>query len=284
MSETKAVPSAHPERLLHTKLMPPRLPATSIPREELLRRLDEGLTKKVILINAPTGFGKTTLVRQWIHERMKENEHQPSSFSLPPFRFAWITLDDHDSDAVRFWTYVCSALRTVDPSLGKATLSMLTSPQPPSFESLLTPLLNDLARLQKSIVLVLEDYHALKSTEVNESVSFLIQHLPETLHLVFITRSEPDLALGILRARDELVEINASDLRFDQAEAEAFLQQTVKTALPSDAVASLLQKTEGWPAGLRLVTLALQNKSGMADVERLIASFSGSDRYVADYL
>jgi len=291
MSETKAVPSTNPERLLHTKLMPPRLPATAIPREELLRRLDGGLTKKVILVTASTGFGKTTLVRQWIHERtkaegrrMKENEHQPSSFSLPPFRFAWITLDDHDSDAVRFWTYVCSALRTVDPSLGKATLSMLTGPQPPSFEPLLTPLLNDLARLQKSIVLVLEDYHALKSTEVNEGVSFLIQHLPETLHLVFITRSEPDLALGILRARDELVEINASDLRFDQAEAEAFLQQSIKTALPSAAVASLLQKTEGWPAGLRLVTLALQNKSGTTDVEKLIASFSGSDRHVADYL
>jgi LuxR family maltose regulon positive regulatory protein len=203
---------------------------------------------------------------------------------LPPFHFAWVTLDEHDNDPVRFWTYVCSALRTVDPSLGKATLSMLASPQPPAFESLLTPLLNDLTRWQESCVLVLEDYHTLKSVEINAGLSFLIQHLPETLHLVFITRSEPDLPLGILRVRDELVEIQAADLRFDRGEVEAFLQTAIPTSFSSAAVTRLLQKTEGWPAGLRLVTLALQNKSNSKDAEALIESFSGSDRYVADYL
>jgi LuxR family maltose regulon positive regulatory protein len=251
--------------------MPPRLPATVVPRERLLTRLDAGLTRKMSLVTAPTGFGKTTLVRLWIERR--------------DFPSVWVTLDEHDNDPVRFWTYVCSALRTLDPHLGKATLSMLTSPQPPPPVPLLTtPLINDLAALDVRSVLVLEDYHAIKSTEIHEGVSFLIQHLPELLHLVFITRTEPDLPLGILRARDELVEIHASDLRFNQQEAEVFLQSTAQAELPSSAVARLLQKTEGWPAGLRLGALTLQNKGSAVDLESWIESFSGSDRYVADYL
>ncbi|HSB00669.1 MAG TPA: LuxR C-terminal-related transcriptional regulator [Anaerolineales bacterium] len=281
MSET--VSSHSSERLLHTKLMPPRLTSAVVARQELLARLDAGLTKKVVLLSAPTGFGKTTLVRMWIDERMKEEGGRMKG-KLPPFRFAWVTLDDYDNDPVRFWTYICSALRVVDPSLGKATLSMLTSPQPPSFESLLTPLVNDLTRGQVPCVLVLEDYHAVKSAEINAGLSFLIQHLPEALHLVFITRSDPDLPLGILRARDELVEIEAGDLRFEREEAEAFLRTAIPISFSSSAVTRLLQKTEGWPAGLRLVALALQNKGGAADVENLIESFSGSDRYIADYL
>jgi LuxR family transcriptional regulator, maltose regulon positive regulatory protein len=296
MSEIKSAPSYNSEKLLHTKLMPPRLPSAFILRDELLARLDVGLAKKVILVSAPTGFGKTTLVRMWINERMKDESGRlnrgdkdllhakRSSLNIPLFQFAWVTLDDHDNDSARFWTYVCSALRTIDSSLGKAALSMLASPQLPSFESLLTTLINDLTRLKKSSVLVLEDYHAIKSTEINEGVSFLIQHLPESLHLVFITRTEPDLPLGILRARAELVEINATNLRFDQEETEAFLHTAIQDALPSSAINRLLQKTEGWPAGLRLVTLLLQNKRSATDVENLINSFSGSDRYVADYL
>src|SRR5512145_450895 len=182
------MPSPRPSRLLHTKLMPPRLPSAVIQRERLLTRLDAGLTRKMSLVTGPTGFGKTTLVRLWLESR--------------DFPSAWVTLDEHDNDPVRFWTYVCSALRTLDPGLGKVTLSMLTSPQPPSPVPLLTPLINDLARLDTRSVLVLEDYHAIKSTEIHDGISFLIQHLPELLHLVFITRNEPDLPLGILRARD----------------------------------------------------------------------------------
>ena len=283
MNETTSVSSTGSERLLHTKLMPPRLPSAVVPRQELLARLDAGLTKKVILVMAPTGFGKTTLVRAWMNERLKAEGGKKKDKPQSP-RFAWVTLDDHDNDPVRFWTYVCSALRTVDPSLGKVTLSLLASPQPPSFEALLTPLVNDLTRCEQPAVLVLDDYHIVKSAEVNAGLSFLIQHLPESLQLVLLTRSDPGLPLGILRARDELVEIDANDLRFDQGEIEAFLRTAIPTSLSSSAIARLLQKTEGWPAGLRLVTLAMQNKTNAAEIERLIESFSGSDRYVAEYL
>ena len=264
------MPSPKTTSLLHTKLMPPRLTTGMVPRERLLTRLEAALTKKVSLLSAPTGFGKTTLVRTWIASR-----------AVPS---AWVTLDEHDNDPVRFWTYICSALRTLDRSLGKATLSMLTGPQPPSFGTLLTPLINDLTRLEVPSVLVLDEYQAIRLPDIHEGVSFLLQHLPESLHLVFITRTDPTLPLGLLRARDELVEITTSDLRFSQQEAEAFLQTTAQADLPSSVVARLLQKTEGWPAGLRLGAQALQNKGSTPDLERWIESFSGSDRYIADYL
>ena len=133
-------------------------------------------------------------------------------------------------------------------------------------------------------MLVLEDYHVIQSTEITAGISFLLQHLPESLHLLFITRTEPELPLALLRVRDELVEIHTSDLRFNEEEARDFLQRTIGTDLSSSSISKLIQKTEGWPAGLRLVALALQNKSAPADVDQLIESFSGSDRYVADYL
>ncbi len=261
--------SANPERLLHTKLMPPRLHSAIVQREDLLAKLDAGLTKKVSLIIAPTGFGKTTLVSMWIAKR--------------DFQSAWVTLDEHDNDPTRFWTYVCSAMRKFDSALGKTTLSMLMAAQPSPFESLLTPLINDLAQLSEPYVLVLEDYHVITSTEINKAISFLIQHLPEALHLVLISRADPDLHLSILRVRDEMIEINAADLRFDQKETEDFLRTVVRADLPPSTVNKFVQKTEGWAAGLRLLTLSLQNKSSL-DLERILETFSGSDRYVLDYM
>lgn len=210
MSTPETEPARRIETILRNKLLPPRLHANTIHRGDLLARLDMGLTKKLTLVAAPTGFGKTMLVRQWIESG--------------EFQAAWVTLDEYDNDPVRFWTYVCSALRTIDASLGRDSLSMLAGPQPASFANLLTPLINDLARLETRCVLVLDDYHTIKSTDIHAGISFLIQHLPEALHLVFITRTDPNLPLGLLRARDELVEITTPDLRFNQTETEVFLQ------------------------------------------------------------
>ncbi len=258
-----------PDTLLHAKLMAPRLVSALIPRQGLLGRLDAGLTRKIILVDAPTGYGKTTLVVHWIEDRQ-----------IPS---AWLTLDEYDNDPVRFWTYVVSALRTLDSGLGKSALSALAGSQPVFFQSILTALINDLAQLDTTCVLVLNDYHAITSAEINENVAFLLQHLPACLHLVLISRRQPELPLGILRARDELIELDAASLRFSASETEAFLREAVPSQLPAEVVTQLQERTDGWPAGLRLAALSLQNK-GLAQSEEFVQSFSGSHRYVADYL
>ena len=270
MSSGQKTSSTVSNPLLHNKLMPPRLNSNVIRRDDLLSRLDQGLSRKLTIVTAPTGFGKTTVVSMWIASRQ--------------FPSAWFTLDQNDNDAVRFWTYVVSALRTLDSSIGKATLSTLMASQPLSFQTLLTPLINDLARLTKTSVLVLEDFHFITSEEIMDGVSFLIQHLPNFLHLILLTRTEPGLPLPLLRVRDEMMEIDAADLCFDQKETEAFLQREVQIDLSPSAINQVLQKTGGWVAGLRLIALSLHNKGKDTDVENLIKSFSGRDRYVADYL
>jgi len=236
MSTQQSTPRRSGIQLLHNKLLPPRMNSNVIHRDNLLSRLNMELTKKLTVITAPTGFGKTTLVSMWIASR--------------DFASAWVTLDENDNDASRFWTYVVSALRTFDSTVGKNTLSALMTPQPPSFQTLLTPLINDLARLKEPCVLVLEDYHSITSNEIRDGISFLIQHLPESLHLVLITRTEPDLPLPLLRVRDEVVEINTTNLRFNQEETEAFLYTAIQADFPSPTVAKLFQKTEGWAAGI----------------------------------
>ncbi len=269
MSDPEQASPQAADKLLHTKLMPPRLHAEVIHRGDLLRRLDAGLTKKLTLVTAPTGFGKTTLVGLWI-----------ASHDFPS---AWVTLDENDNDPTRFWTYVVTALRTFDTTLGKTTLSALMAPQPPSFQTLLPPLINEMAGLKSPCILVLDEYHAIASAEINEGLSFLVQHLPESLHLVLISRSEPSLSLGILRARGEMLEVTADDLRFDETETQAFLDRALSAKLPPASVARLLERTEGWPAGLRLAALSLQNKNA-EETEKFIQIFSGSHRYVSDYL
>ena len=255
---------------LHSKLMPPRSHAGVIRRETLFERLDAGLSRKLTLVSAPTGFGKTTLVSAWLAER-----------KITP---AWVTLDANDNDPARFWGYVIMALRRIDPSIGKAALSALNTPQPASYPSILTPLINELAQLSGPCVLVLEDYQAIRLAEIHEAAGFFLQNLPEPLHLLVISRSEPDLPLGILRARDELVEILSADLRFNLAESERFLRETLHGEVPSEVVEKLRQRSEGWAAGLRLAALWLQSKGGPGVDATLLEDFSGSHRYVADYV
>src|SRR5215208_623467 len=269
MGKPKSESPRRIESLLHTKLMPPRLQSSAIARDELLGRLDHSLDKKLTLINAPTGFGKTTLVSVWLGRR--------------DFPSAWVTLDENDNDPSRFRTYIISALRTFDSAIGRGTFAALNAPQLPSIQTFLTPLINDLARLNERCVLVLEDFHSITSKEILEGFSFLIQNLPSSLHLVLITRITPDLPLPLLRARNELMELDTNDLRFSLPEAETFLRKSTQIELAHASVDNLYQKTDGWIAGLQLAAISLQNRNG-EEVQKFLQTFSGSHRYVSDYL
>lgn len=270
MAETRRKHQTSTNQLLRTKLAPPRLPAALVSRPSLLARLDEGTATKLTLISAPGGYGKTTLVAQWLATR-----REPA---------AWVALDPSDDDPVRFWTYVITACRVFGPGLGKAALADLRTSQSLSFESLLTSFINELAALPAPGILVLEDYHAIISPQIHTSLAFLLDHLPDTLHLVLMTRSEPPLGLARLRTRNQVVEINAADLQFSREETRTFLEQILRVSLRPETVARLDAQTEGWAAGLRLVALALEGKRDPSAIEQFLASFSGGHRHVIEYL
>ncbi len=257
--------------LLSTKLMPPQREASFVRREGLMARLDAGLERKCTLINAPAGFGKTALVSEWLSRR---------SFKS----VAWLALDDSDNDPIRFWRYVLTACQRFAPLLGRNEIARLRSAQQVSFESLLTTFINALSELEGKHILVLENYHSATLNQIHQTVAFLLEHLPATLHIVILTRGEPSLPLGRLRARNELNELNAGDLRFSDAETREFLQNAVPVPLSPFAIAQLVAHTEGWPAGLRLATLALQGRHDAREIEGFVASFTGSHRHVVDYL
>jgi LuxR family maltose regulon positive regulatory protein len=238
-------------------------------RPRLLHRLNAGLryTSGVSLISASAGFGKTTLVSEWV-ARCDDS-------------VAWLSLDEGDNDPARFLMYLVAALQTLEPQLGANVLAALQSPQPPPSDVLLTALLNELAALPERAVLVLDDYHALDSPPVDQLLTFLIDHLPPRLHLVIATREDPNLPLARLRARGQLTELRAGDLRFTPEEAAEFLNHTMGLDLAADDVAALESRTEGWIAGLQLAALSMQGRS---DTASFIGSFTGSHRFVLDYL
>jgi len=275
MTKIQSAPLTEKQKLLSTKLVPPRPPALLVARERLLARLDEGLERKLTLVSAPAGFGKTTLVSAWLATR-----HERSN--MPPI--AWVSLDAGDDDPVRFWRYLITACRTLDAALGRSALSALRTSQPPSFESILTTFINELAQLQSRCVLILEDYHVITAATIHATIAFLLDHLPPTLHLVLMTRHEPPLSLARLRARNELNEFSAADLCFSPAEAQTFLQQTLRVPIPAEVLARVEERTEGWVAGLRLMTLALQGQSQPQAVEQFLSTFSGGHRHVLEYL
>ena len=262
-----------PAPLLETKLYVPRSRRGLVPRPRLTERLDRGIASKLMLVSAPAGFGKTTLLTEWLAAGPAAPADERAA--------AWLSLDRGDNDPVSFWTYVIAALRTVAAGVGENALALLHAPQPPPIETVLTELLNDLGALAGDIVLVLDDYHVVDALDVQNGMAFLLDHLSPWLHVVIASRTDPALPLARLRARGELVETRAAELRFTPDEAAAYLNEMMGLQLTARDVAALEGRTEGWIAALQLAALSMQ---GRDDVAGFIAGFAGDDRYVVDYL
>jgi LuxR family transcriptional regulator, maltose regulon positive regulatory protein len=265
--------SLGPAPLLETKFYIPGSRRGLVPRPRLTERLDRGSASKLTLVSAPAGFGKTTLLTEWL----------AAGPATPPGErlVAWLSLDRADNNPASFWTYVIAALRTVASGVGESALPLLQAPQPSQIETVLTVLLNDLAATASDIVLVLDDYHVIDASDAQDGMAFLLNHLPPRLHVVIASRSDPALPLARWRARGELVEVRAAELRFTPAEAAAYLNETMGLQLTARDVAALEGRTEGWIAALQLAALSMQ---GRDDVTGFIAGFAGDDRYVVDYL
>lgn len=276
MNPLSATPDPHND-ILRTKLLPPRLHSNTILREALLARLDANPTRKVTFIVAPAGFGKTTLVNQWL----RGND--------PPRAVAWVALDEDDSDAERFWRYVIAAYQTLNPAIGQAAGARLDAPlpmpfAPPPIQSAVALLLNDLAAHLHPSVLVLDDYHAVTDETIHSTLTFLLEQLPDPCHVVVIARHAPPLSLARLRAHGDLTDLHADLLRFSLPETEQFLAQTMSVPIEQEIVRRLWERTEGWAVGLRLATLAWQSSTNPAAMTDWLEQFSGSQTEVVEYL
>ncbi|MEZ4517135.1 MAG: hypothetical protein R3C44_09965 [Chloroflexota bacterium] len=258
-----------PDALLRTKLYVPTLRPNVVERPPLVERLSRGLAlgRRLTLISAPAGFGKSTLVAEWMAACQRS--------------VAWLSLDEGDSDPTRFLTYLLAALQTVDPPIGDGLLAALQPPQPVLSEATLTPLLNQIAGVPEPFVLVLDDYHLVGAPAADEALTFLLDYLPPQMHMVIATREDPNLPLARYRARGQMTELRAADLRFTPDEAAGFLNQAMGLHLTAGEIAALEDRTEGWIAGLQMAALSLQGRSGTAD---FIRAFTGSHRFVLDYL
>jgi len=271
------------DQLLSTKFFIPKIRPDLVSRTHLIKKLDEGLQSKLILISAPAGFGKTTLVSEWIN-----------SCKRP---VAWLSLDEEDSDPRRFLSYLVAALQNIDipqehweavsdvegflVEVGKEALGMLQTSQTPSTESILTSLLNEIATIPDDFALILDDYHVVEAQPIDHALNFLLDRMPPQMHLVITTREDPNLSLARLRARGQLSEIRAADLRFTLSEATGFLNQRMGLNLSEEDVSALEARTEGWVAGLQLAAISMR---GQDDTASFIESFTGGHRFVLDYL
>src|SRR6266699_582225 len=256
--------------ILATKLYIPRLRPNVVLRPRLLERLNEDLHRKLTLIAAPAGFGKTTLVSEWVE-----------GIERPRARTAWLSLDEGENDPARFLAYLVAALQTIAAHIGEGVLGMLQSSQPPPSEAILTALLNEITTLPNHFVLVLDDYHVIDAQAVDMALTYLVEHLPPQMHLAIATREDPQLPLALLRARSHLTELRSADLRFTASEASEFLSQVMGLSLSAEDIARLADHTEGWIAGLQLAALSMQ---GHQDVPGFIQAFAGDHRYIMDYL
>ncbi len=259
-----------PDSLVSTKLRPPEARPKLVARPRLTEKLERELWRRFTLVSAPAGFGKTTLLVEWLKGR-----------TVGGRLGAWVSLDEGDNDPVRFLSYLVAALGTVEEGFGESILAALRSPEPPRIEALTGALANEMAALPGELDLILDDYHLIDSESVHRIVSFLLEHLPEGMRLVVSSRIDPPLPLSRLRARDQIIELNAAELSFTQEEAAAFLKGVMGLDLSAEDVAKLEERTEGWIAGLQLAALSMRDRE---DIFGFVESFSGSHRDVLDFL
>jgi len=253
--------------ILSTKLYIPPTQPNAVQRARLLNNLQTGVHRKLTLVSAPAGFGKTTLISAWVESL----QHS----------VAWLSLDSDDSDATRFIMYLIAALRQISEDFGDELTQALESPQPPPIESIITLFINSLMAMPTDFLLVLDDYHIIDSKSVDQLLTSLVDHMPPQMHLVILTREDPQLPLARLRARGQLTEIRAAELRFTPNEASEFLNQVMGLTLSADDIAALETRTEGWIAGLQLAAISMQGES---DTARFIESLTGSHHFILDYL
>ncbi len=255
--------------LVATKLRVPALRPGVVGRPGLVDRVKRGARSKLTLISAPAGFGKTTLLAEYLNERGRGER-----------AVAWLSLDAADNEPVAFWSHVIAALQTAIDGIGQTLVPTLETGQGP-IEPLLASLLNELASSRVAVDLVLDDYHVIDRKEIHESLTYLLERLPSDAHVAVSTRSDPPLPLARWRARGELVEVRAADLRFTAEETTAYLNRAMGLNLASNEIETLAQKTEGWMAALQLAALSIE---GRGDAAGFIKAFAGNDRYIVDYL
>ncbi|HSL43459.1 MAG TPA: LuxR C-terminal-related transcriptional regulator [Anaerolineales bacterium] len=261
-------------RFLKTKFHIPAWRTGAVSRPRLIARLDAGLDegRKLTLVSAPAGYGKTTLAAEWIQTILSDRK---------PASVAWLSLEEGENDPARFLGYLISTLGSVDETLGQSTASLIVMPQLPPLPAILDELINDLAALETRIILFLDDYHIITNPKLHEAMEYFIEHAPASFHLVITTREDPPFALARRRARGQMTEVRAHDLRFTLQEAHQFFNKSMSLELGEEAIHALEARTEGWAVGLQLAALAMQNLPGQQD---FLNDFSGSHRYVIDYL
>jgi LuxR family maltose regulon positive regulatory protein len=259
--------------LLKTKLHIPHRRPDMVPRSLLIKQLNERIQRKLTLITAPAGYGKTNLASEWTHSLQSEDTANN--------RITWLSLEEADSEPIRFLSYVIAALQQVAPEIGVGALSLFEMAQSPPINTVLNELINDIAGLDYHIMLVLDDYHVISHPEIHEALRYLVEHQPHQMHLVITSREDPPLPLPRLRARGEMAEIRMHDLRFSLDKTTQFFSHSMKLDLESEVISVLEARTEGWIAGLQLAGIVLKN---LPDHQAFMDTFSGSHRYVLDYL
>jgi LuxR family transcriptional regulator, maltose regulon positive regulatory protein len=254
--------------LIETKFSIPSARPDLVVRARLYSLLETGARLPLLLISAPPGFGKTTLVAAWLHSHRQ------------PVDCGWLSLDEADNQPITFWRYLTAALQHARPGLGETAQAMLASSQPPSLETVATVLINELAGSPTPLILVMDDYHVIRSKDIHASLNFLLDHLPNNVHLLLLSREDPPLGLARRRSRQQMIEVRAGDLRFRPDETGSFLQTVMGLSLDPQQVGVLEDRTEGWIAGLQMAGLSLQGR----DPQAFLKSFAGVDHYIADYL